>query len=309
MGNQLIQFKNSQDALPNLFRYYLYKRKVGVTMCLTGGQGQKTGAGKSYSAMRLAELTDKRFSIDDVCYTPKEFLERLDFIEASGKVGRCIVLDEGEIAVASRKWQQKTNETIGETIATFRYLRAMAIIVTPLFSFLDKNVRKLISYWGTTDLYNVGHRIGCRMKFYNLKTDIYGEKLYPKRLLFYDKLNERVVRGDSYDMGLISQPLIDGYEEKSREFKQAHRKRLLKETIMLDRMAGETMKIDLPAIAEELMAHPHINQILAQWGKVTPTSVMLIKNKLSASYCGHVSRMINDMAISRGMARVVDKIE
>lgn len=294
-----IAYNEQVDAIPNLLRYYTHEKRVGMIICLTGGIGEKIGAGKTYTAMRIGEITDKHFGIDDVCFDPAEFLLRLDHIEATGKLGRVIILDEAEIAIASAEWQKRTNKTIAQTMQTFRYLRCIAIIVTPTFDLIDSRLRKLVTYWGTTELDLRSNGIFCKLRLYRLLTDITGKKQYPKRLIFYDRKNHRLVRAKAFEPGLISPGLVEAYEAKAREFKQAHRRKLLKETLKAARIDGiglDTVdKSLLPVVAEELLGNESVKRVLERQGKFDTADVLLLKRNLPPTYAALVSQMVNKL--------------
>lgn len=101
-----------------------------------------TGSGKSYSALRLAEQVDPDFSIGQVCFTPKEFMDLLN----SGRLkrGSVIVFDEAGVAVNSRNFQSQTNKLLHYVNQTFRSNNYGVIYTLPDFGFLDVGIRKLV---------------------------------------------------------------------------------------------------------------------------------------------------------------------
>lgn len=310
--SQLIQFKKPEEALPNLFNYYLYRKKIGIFVCLTGGMGEKTGAAKSYTGIRLCSITDpKRFHIgptlesreNDCHFNGRQLMQGYDDVEASGEVGRAKMLDEAGIAIAARKWQQLDNETLGENFQTGRYLRTFTVIITPFFSLIDKNVRKLINFWGTTELITDGWDLKARLHLYRMKTDILGEKAYPKRLVFWDAVNKRRVRAKWFDVGLVGPEYSEPYERLGREFKNTLRNRNLKRTISAEKSAGMQVvdSNSLPEIADRMLSMPKTKDLLLKAGKVDQADVLLMNRHISPTYASLVSQMMNKVAEERGL--------
>lgn len=100
-----------------------------------------TGSGKSYSGLRLCEQVDSDFNIDQVAFTPQEFMDLLN----SGKLkrGSAILFDEAGVAINSRNFQTKTNKCLNFIAQTFRSNNYCVVYSMPDFGFLDAAIRKL----------------------------------------------------------------------------------------------------------------------------------------------------------------------
>jgi len=107
-----------------------------------------TGSGKSWSALRLAELIDPRFSIQQVCFTPQEFMKLLN----SGivKKGSCVVFDEAGVGMPSREWYSLSNRLLSYILQTFRHKNLAVIFTSPSFEFIDSQARKLFHHYFET---------------------------------------------------------------------------------------------------------------------------------------------------------------
>lgn len=125
------------NPLVDYVRLRLHKQNKNFIAAVCG----PTGSGKSYSALRLAELIEPGFSVDQVCFTPQEFMELLN----SGKLkrGSVIILDEAGVAANSRNFQSATNKALHFVAQTFRSSNYCVIYCMPDFGFLDLGVRKL----------------------------------------------------------------------------------------------------------------------------------------------------------------------
>jgi len=115
-----IAFSQPSEALKNTSNILL-QLKVGIVTVIAGSTFLKTGTGKSYTALKIGELTDKEFSIEKVVYYPSEFLKVMDKVEEIGKPGQIVVVDEGEITAPANLWYSWTNKAIAYNLATFRY--------------------------------------------------------------------------------------------------------------------------------------------------------------------------------------------
>jgi hypothetical protein len=229
-----LEFDKVEEALPRYFDYFFHKIRVGLVTTIVGSTFLKSGTGKSYTALRLGELVDKEFNIDKVVYYPSEFLTVMDKIEEDGKPGQVVVVDEGEVTAPASLWYSFTNKAIAYNLATFRYLRCMAIFVSPAFSWLDKRVRILTSHLGFCEKYFKGFdepkvQPVVKLRLYRVTTDLFGEKIFLRKIRMFDRSSRRIVTFRSFKVGLPSEELIEAYEKKAQEFKRNLRKGLLKE--------------------------------------------------------------------------------
>lgn len=76
MTKRLLTISKKKDIFKTLVRYHNYRLKRGVNFLITGNPYLKTGVGKSYTALYIAEKNDKYFTVKDrVAWTPKNFLK------------------------------------------------------------------------------------------------------------------------------------------------------------------------------------------------------------------------------------------
>ena len=283
-----------EDALKKYFNHYLYRLKAGFVMVITGGSFMKGGTGKSYGAMRLARIIDPDFPIENVTFTPREFLEAMKRVEKSGKPGQVVVLDEGEISASSRAWFTITNRAISDTLATFRVLRCVVIVITPSLAWIDSRVRTLMLLRGYTILSIEDNDIVSHLYLREVHTDLQGEKIFYPYLRFWDKVNKRVVFGAKWRIQKPPQDLIDAYEEKSRAFKTKVRDDLFLDVERFERVQkGELAKTDHRSIANELLLNPTIREEIALKGKVSQSVVKAVRPSLSFYSASTVAKLIN----------------
>ena len=237
----------SCDGVKNaLIKYNFYKTRkmhMGVLMVITGNRWDKTGVGKSYSAMKIGELTDKTFHIGRVADTPYNFVKCFDEMEhnvarGSGKpiASQVAIMDEGQIIAPNTAYQTITNKGIFYTMSTFRYLHAIAIICTPSFLWIDKRMRTLCNIWGECykEIDDKG-KPSVKMKVYEISTDDLGEQIIFRKMRFYDKSDKRIKILNSYKVGYINENLAKEYEDRHTEFKKRFRTDILKEMELFDK--------------------------------------------------------------------------
>lgn len=99
----------------------------------------ETGSGKSYSALRLAELTDPLFTSARVCFTVPEFLNALE----SAPENSAIIFDESQEWNARRSMSRK-NVQMSEIMAMMRFRKVNVFFTAPSIQMIDVNARRLM---------------------------------------------------------------------------------------------------------------------------------------------------------------------
>jgi hypothetical protein len=103
-------------------------------------QGE-TGIGKSYVALRLGEIIDKNFSVDNVVFTPTEFSKLLE--AGTLKPGSVIIFDEAGVGMSSKEWATRSNKLISNITQTFRTNRLIVLFTLPSGRYLDSSIRNI----------------------------------------------------------------------------------------------------------------------------------------------------------------------
>lgn len=300
MFYQYVEYKKPEDALPNYFHYFFNRLKVGLVTTICGSQFLKSGCGKSFSALKVGELVDPDFHIGKVVYYPREFLTVMDEVEATGKPSQVIVTDEGEITAPATLWYSFTNRAIAYNLATFRYLRSMSIFVTPSFAWLDSRVRTLTSHLAMCEKVHSANVVSVNMRFYQITTNIFGDKIYLRKIHLFDSTNHVITKMNSFKMSLPSEQLIIEYEKKSLEFKKTLRGGLVKEIDKFERYQSQKFgedKVDLKDIVEKAIENPVIKEDLMKMNKVSAVTVRTEMDEYNLSYweSARLSKMIRKM--------------
>lgn len=115
------------------------KRKKAVNACITG----EAGDGKSYQGTSLCRVWDGRFTIDQVVFTFKQFMELVS-PRPRGRdlaMGRAICFDEPTYAMSKRDWYKEINKVLVLTIESFRFKVHPLVIPIISANLLDKTIR------------------------------------------------------------------------------------------------------------------------------------------------------------------------
>ena len=179
-----------------------------------------TGSGKSYSALRLAEMLDKDFNVDRVCFKAKDFMNCINDLVArseKGEVikGKVVMWDEFGVEHNAREFMTISNRVINYFFQTSRHLNLIVIMTVPLLSFIDSATRKLCH--GVAEMQGINSRdktASVRVKM--IQTNVMTGKEYPKYLR-YRKKNKMFV-SKKLKFNLPSKELCEAYEKKKKAF-------------------------------------------------------------------------------------------
>jgi len=235
---------------------------------VTGGVGE----GKSYSTLVLAELLDKHFTIDNVCFSPKEFTEAVHNLKGKGRV---IIFDEAGILLSARKWWSITNMMINEVLQTFRYKNPIVFFVLPDFSFLDKSARKVVQALGIVSRRGNNAPV---MRLHHLSFDRKEGKIYYPHPVIRPN-GERKYKLESLVMNTLPSPaIVEAYETKAKAYKDKlqERNKLNFEAIEMDEVRkSRTLQDDIQHVIK------HMDAFVNKRGKL---DVNFIRNGLDISY-------------------------
>jgi hypothetical protein len=92
------------------------------------------GAGKSVFAQQLAKFLCKDFTVNEICFTPEEFIATIN----KAPKYSAIVFDEGMRGSSSRAAMSSVNRMLNITFAEMRQRNLFVIIVIPSFFEMDK---------------------------------------------------------------------------------------------------------------------------------------------------------------------------
>lgn len=98
----------------------------------------EAGSGKSYTAMTIGMILDKKFCIEQVVFKYKDFMD----LSGTLKSGQPIVLEEPAYILGARTWFNEFQRVIVSTIESSRYLNNPLIICVVNRNLIDKTIRE-----------------------------------------------------------------------------------------------------------------------------------------------------------------------
>ncbi len=208
-----------EETKPILIQYInqrVMKRNKNFIMLFVGA----TGSGKSYSALRLAEMLDPTFTIDRVKFKAKDFMDCINDLvkrsEAGEEIkGRVILWDEFGVEHNAREFMTISNRVINYFFQTSRHLNLIVIMTVPLLSFIDSATRKLMH--SVAEMCGINQREKtATVKVKMMQTNVMTGKEYPKYLRYKKDGKQRVSKKLKFK--LPSKQLLANYENNKKAF-------------------------------------------------------------------------------------------
>ena len=282
---------NKMNPMVHLLEHYHRDLKMGVVVALVGNRKQRSGVGKSYTAMRIGELVDEDFSngtegMNKIIFTPADFLRTMKYVEAKGTHGQVIIIDEAGILINSRQWFSMINKAMGDIMMTLRTLRCVVIFVLPALPVMDKTVRMFVNFQGKMEKVMQGHSPIVRMKFYQMMWDDNDLSKYQlKKIVMYNRDLKKKIHFTSF---IIKKPqnkeLLRAYEKKAGEYKKE-----IRESIAA--LGGD--RSDFDADVDEVLKNPKlITTTAAGRRKVSAGDIEIFYNKPKAE-ASLIAKMAN----------------
>lgn len=149
------------------------RKKVKQNMLVAVGP---PGEGKSYFALRLAQIFDKKFNPYQQIVFERTHLLWLLGPNTPLRMGQVIIVDEAQFVAGARRWYEDVQKDVMEHIEAIRSKGFIVIIITLHINLLDKIIRK----------YVLSHMILMMERgkalVYRLWTPPFLDKLFRKRL-------------------------------------------------------------------------------------------------------------------------------
>jgi len=154
----------------NVLNFIQRKRNSleALIICASGA----AGSGKSYWVLRICEILDPKFSVDQVAFGPDEFLALIG-PDTKLKMGQCIVLDESQWGANSREWFSEIQRDLMKQLEAIRSKGFIIFIVTLSEATLDVIARNYVLS-AKVHMLRRGHG-----RFYAYKMGPFSSKPYP----------------------------------------------------------------------------------------------------------------------------------
>jgi ABC-type dipeptide/oligopeptide/nickel transport system ATPase component len=218
---QAEESKVGEELLRHIFENR-FRQKKSTFLGIFGFSGE----GKSYSALKIAELVQPDFCVkEQVIYDPTKFLEAIE--NAKSKSYKVLILDECHAVAPARLWYSFSNIAVSLVASTFRQIHPLLLIlVAPNVSWIEKSLREMLNFYAVC--YRRWDKVYMKMyeidfNFYNLADQF----PYLKKIVFAH--NNKVYKLNVLELSLPSEHLIKEYEEHAVAFKQQLLQRQLSE--------------------------------------------------------------------------------
>lgn len=175
-----------------------------------------TGTGKSYVSLRLAELLDPTFNLNQVVFSTEEFLQVFPHCDS----GQVIIFEESE-ELNSRRAMKEANVQIGIILSMIRFTQISVLFNLPAIQMIDINARRLMH----TYLYTIEvDRTRCP-PWQRTRTGVYWYNVQSTRLPTQNsddglKFVNPIVRGVKIRKAWFNAPspdLIAAYHERKHQ--------------------------------------------------------------------------------------------
>jgi len=189
----------------------------------------ETGAGKSYSALKIGEMIDSNFGAENVVFSAKEFLDSFE----GRRAGSLVVFDEGQ-EWSARRAMSKKNVEMNEIMIMLRFTRVNVLFTVPNIRQIDIGLRRLMhSYLFVKAVDRTNPRSPYRERslvyIYDVRNprlpggeERAGGVLYAHPYVpVVRPAGARAVKVGTMALPKPSQALLDAYERRKREVFQA----------------------------------------------------------------------------------------
>lgn len=184
-----------------------------------------TGSGKTLSAISKCLEIDPNFSVNQIAFSFKEFMQIVNSDWFKKLEWKIIIFDEPQISISNRTWAGLTNKLMNYILSTFRHENVIVFFCCPYKDFLDSQSMKLIHLV----LHTAGidrNKNQCRLKIsieqYNSDMQkYYHHSLFVLKNGSYHKLKQITAK-------LPPQEIIKAYEKRKKEFTSTLNKDILK---------------------------------------------------------------------------------
>lgn len=175
-----------------------------------------TGCGKSWASLRLGEILDPDFNVDQVAFNSSQFLNLVD--EKKTDIGSVINFDEAGVGQASRKWYSNANIFFNYVLQTWRNKNRIAIFTVPSLGLIDYQTRGLLDAVMIFNGKDHSREAWTEFKYQRISANEKSGKIYYKYPVLRN--NGRKEKIKTFRISKPSEELIEPYEEKKSKFQE-----------------------------------------------------------------------------------------
>jgi len=239
-----------------------------------------TGSGKSWGALRLGEILDPDFGIDNVVFSPVQFMDLLNGKVKDLKRGSVVVFDEFQVSMSHLDYQSLIAKLLNFVLQTFRHKNLILIITTPSFSFVNASARKLFHCRMETVGINSTRGI-VRFKPFLFQINQKKNMIYEKWLKIWTE-ETGIVPFKRLGLSKPTSELVNAYEKKKTEFTADLNKSIAKDLQKMNTSEVKPLTEVQEGVATDLSAGKLPAEIASRMGvalQAIYTHMVAIKKK------------------------------
>jgi hypothetical protein len=174
------------------------------------------GSGKSWTALKIAEVIDPSFDADRVMFDPHTFMEQLTEWKDAGETrGKMIVVDEAGVGIGSRSWYDKDQIQLNKVLQVIRSENMGMLFTLPRLSELDSQTRGRLRAMIKMDDMKPGKYADVKyLRWFPARDE--RSKVYRKYPIVGKGSRAKKVRRLRF--GPPSEELVEGYESRKDAF-------------------------------------------------------------------------------------------
>lgn len=179
-------------------------------------------SGKSYAALRMAEIIDPSFTVDRCVFDTEEFLRVLKggLDDKTLKRGSVIIYDEMGIGHSNRNFYDALNKALNYVFQGFRRENLIVFMTVPKMKFVDVQTRELMHYIINPVSIDKANGI-CWSRGYIVDQNslLFGEPMYLNKMkVCGNPIDGDVVESQYFGLRMPSEKLRTDYEAKKKEY-------------------------------------------------------------------------------------------
>lgn len=181
-------------------------------MCIICGE---TGGGKSMFGLRVCELLDPEFSVDQVAFELDDFMRLVE--DRSYGEGSAILFDEVGVALDAATHYDENQLKINRILQTWREQNRILVMTAPHIHLIQKKSRGLLH--GQFDMKNIDRDYYLSTAFYRgFSQDTDTGEIWKKNPRLRDPDDHRTKQFQTVSLFKPSPELVKPYNEKKVEF-------------------------------------------------------------------------------------------
>lgn len=249
-----------------------------------------TGSGKSYSAMTMAKAISPRFNVNNVVFTPEDFLKRITD-RANLRKGDVIIFDEAGVGMSARDWYSIQNKLLGNVLQTFRILNIGVIFTTPNLGFIDLQARKLFHNYFETECIDREKEI-TYLKCYDIEHNSMIDKTYYKKPIF--DIEGKFVKMEYLGLPKPYEELVEAYESKKANYTHELNDSALRIIQQLSEKPKEKKPIDIQKVKDDIISNK--DKYLKEYNRRKYIDTDLIRHdfRLSRSQAKNIKKRVEN---------------